>query len=102
MSDDQNTIPPEEFGRRFAEAALPILTEGIRQTLDQWSDEQKNAQAAQATPQTPEWRGGAPTSDQVRVMLDKTAPGASNQDIVSVLEEIKGILQTMQGAGVQT
>lgn len=98
--EDQPTLSPEDFGRRAAEAMMPVITDSLRQTLSEFSDDfLKSLQSVQqAKPATPEWKGGAPSTEQVRSML--SGSGTSGDDkIIAVLEEIKGILLSLPASG---
>lgn len=87
---DEAPISPEDFARRFAETAVPLFTEAIRRTMDEWTESQRTDPdpTIRATPE-PEWKGGGPpTPGQLQAMTNKVDGGVLDRIMVAV-DEIK-------------
>ena len=102
MNEDDPQITPEDFGRRFAEAAIPPFIEALQRTLDTWSDQQRAEAPSQKAPAPAlEWKGGRPTEEQLKTMSDKSDGTTMDRLIISV-DEIKNFVSAIAAnQGVQ-
>lgn len=103
--EDFPQLSPEDFGRRAADAMVPILEESLRRIMDEFTDNLRSSLSASdpsqsRTSQSPtQWTGGPPTPEQAKAIVDR-ASTFSMAAIATDVSDIKAAVQQMaNGAG---
>lgn len=100
MNDETPQLDPADFGRRAAEAFVPIFEESFRRIMGEWSDEFRASAPQTPAQPTPEWRGGTPSEAQLKAMTDNASDSKMDRLLASV-DEIKSAVGTLASNGGQ-
>lgn len=100
--EDVPQLSPEDFGRRAADAMVPILEESLRRVMDEFSDNLRSSLSMSGSSQSlpsPQWTGGTPTPEQAKAIVDRSNT-FNMAALATDVSDIKAAVQQMaNGAG---